>query len=357
MDLWSRLLAVGVAGSAMMALGVGAMPCSAESERSDRSKRPLVAVGEIHAQSVRLTLPDKVGVLQGGRERILAFEVGGRLESIGSSGSEVKAGEIIAALGASLERARLEKAELELAQTRTEWQRIQELHDESATSQKAVDRADTSLRIRQAERDIAAEHLTRRSLVAAFDGVVVDNQPEVGEVVNPGVRIATLMSLDPMRLEIGVPGYQIGRVHAGAEVSLSVPALSGERFDAVVSAVAPAAVGGGHLFEVEIRVQNPDGRLRPGMDARAEIVTATLEDVLAVPVDLVVERKSRRVVFFVSDHRARAVDVSDAPIQRDRVLIPSSVGWSSLVLRGQRELRDAHLVKIHNAILEGGPGA
>jgi membrane fusion protein (multidrug efflux system) len=134
-------------------------------------------------------------------------------------------------------------------------------------------------------------------------------------------------------------------------------ALAGETFAAVVQRVAPAAIDGGHLFEVEILVENPDRRLRPGMSARAQIVTQTLDDVLSVPLDLVVERNSRRVVFFVSGHQARAVDVSDAPIHRDRVLIPSSIEWRTLVLRGQRDLRDSGPVRVDNTVLGGDRGA
>ena len=75
------------------------------------------------------------------------------------------------------------------------------------------------------------------------------------------------------------------------------------------------------------------------------------------PGTIVVERNSRRVVFFMSDHRARAVDVSDAPIHRDRVLIPSSIGWRTLVLRGHRDLRDSGPVRVDNTVLEGDRGA
>jgi membrane fusion protein (multidrug efflux system) len=222
---------------------------------------------------------------------------------------------------------------------------------------KALDRADTNLRIRRAERDIAAEQLARRNLFAPFEGLVVDRQPELGEIVNPGARVATLMSLDPLRLEVGVPGYQVGLVQPGAAVSITLPALNGEAFQAVVKRVAPAAIEAGHLFEVEILVANPDLRLRPGMSARAQIVTQTLDDVLSVPLDLVVERNSRRVIFFISDHRARAVDVSDAPIHRDRILIPSGIGWRTLVMKGQRDLRDYGPVRVDNTVLAGDPGA
>lgn len=371
MDLWSKLreadfsptlsgaipqtrpaaLIAGMVLSVSLSATLPGTPCRAEAAQST------VATAEVQPQAYQLTLPDKIGVLLAGKQQALAFEDGGRLESIARSGSDVRAADLVASLNASLERARLEKAELELAQASTEWRRVQELHGKAAASLQTLDRADTKLRIRRAERDIAAEQLARRNLFAPFQGLVVDSQPELGEVVKPGVRVATLMSLNPLRLEVGVPGYQIGLVKRGAAVSITFPALSGEAFDAVVERVAPAAIEAGHLFEVEIRIENPDGRLRPGMSARAQIVTQTLDDVLSVPLDLVVERNSRRVVFFVSDHRARAVDVSDAPIHRDRVLIPSSIAWRTLVLRGQRDLRDFGPVHVDNTVLEGDRGA
>jgi RND family efflux transporter MFP subunit len=227
-------------------------------------KPRLVATALLEPAPYQLTLPEKVAVLRAGEHRDLAFEVSGRLESIAAEGARVEAGAVVAQLDAALERAHLRQAELQLREALSERKRIRGLRKSDAVSAKGLERAETGADLRMAERDAARERLERKRLVAPFAGVINEVHFEPGEVVNPGVAVATLMSLDTLRLDVGIPGYQVGLVAPGGRVLVSVRALSDEPFEGVVHRVAAAAAEQRHLFEVEIRVANPEGRLRPG---------------------------------------------------------------------------------------------
>jgi membrane fusion protein (multidrug efflux system) len=317
----------------------------------------LVATAQLSPAPYDITLPDKLGVLEAGEHRILAFEIPGRLEQVAANGSRVVAGEEIARLDATLERARLRQAELHLREARSHLQRIDGLKRSEVASEKTHEDARTAVDLRLAEFDAAREQLERKTLRAPFDGVIAETRVDPGEVIGAGIPIATFMHMGALTLTIGVPGYQVGRVREGAEAVVSVPALPGERFAGRVGRVAPAAAEGRHLFEVEVLVPNSDGRLRPGMSARAAIVTTTLEGVVVAPLEAVVERGGRRTVFLVEAGKARAVDVGEAPLHGDHVLIAVGSQGVELVVRGQHGLRDGTAVRVDNTVLRAGDGS
>jgi membrane fusion protein (multidrug efflux system) len=301
-----------------------------------------------------VTLPDKVGVLGAATRLDLSFEVSGRVELILQEGTRVAPGDVVAQLDAALEQAELRRSSLLLEDALSELRRVQGLQRSSAASDSALEAARTAVGLRRAERDAARERLDRRQLRARFAGVVAEVDIEPGEVTVPGRPVARLIDFEVMKLEVGVPGRQIGRVERGALVELAVPALPGEHFEGRVLHVAPSAANGGALFEVDIRVPNGDGRLKPGMSARASIVTEVVADALAVPVQTSVLRERVRVIFVVEDGRAHSVDVSEALLHGDMLVLRDVPRSVVLVVRGQHDLRDGAPVHVDDAVLEAG---
>lgn len=327
------------------------LACAVAAPAAEEPEAPvvLVATERVEAAPYRVALPAKVGVLEAAAHRALAFEVPGRLARILGEGARVSEGDVVAELDSALERVQLRQAELRLEDARRELGRVRSL--KRTVSEKVVDAAEIARALREAERDVAEEYLGRRSLVAGFAGVMTDVRLDPGEVAQPGVPVARLLSLDLLKLEIGVPGYEIVEVRPSAPVDVTVPALPGEHFAGSVHVVAQAAPEGGHLFQVDVLVPNLDRRLRPGMGARARIVTRALESALVVPLDCMVESRGERVVFFVADGRAHAVPVGAAPLDGEHLVLPATLPYRELVVRGQHDLRDGDAVRVDESVL------
>lgn len=313
----------------------------------------LVATRTLEPRPYEIVLPGKVGVLDAASSMRVSFEVMGRLERVLGDGARVEIGDEIAKLDSDLEQAQLRQAELRLLDAERELGRVRGLKASSAASQKSLDAARIAIGLRAAERDIALEHLSRRRLVAPFSGVVTDVRLDPGEVAHPGAPLARLLSFGLMKLEVGVPGYEITEVSPGALARIEVPALPGETFEGTVHLVAPAAAEDGHLFEVEVLVPNPQRRLRPGMGARVRLVTRALPRALIVPLECMVERSGERIVFFVEEGQARAVPVTHAPLVGDDLVLPDTLPYRDVVVRGHRDLRDGTPVRVDATILSG----
>lgn len=122
------------------------------------------------------------------------------------------------------------------------------------------------------------EELSRALVRAPVAGVVLTPRTaeRVGASVDPGDLLVTLGRTDTLELEMGVDQRDLPRVRVGDEVRLRVEALPQRTFRGRVTSVAPVPMDtdAGVRYAVRAAVANPEGVLRPGMQAHARVLTA-----------------------------------------------------------------------------------
>ena len=194
------------------------------------------------------------------------------------------------------------RASLDLAEA--EFARIRSLLDQKVVSQSEFDQRRTQVEAARQQYQVAqnAAEQSYRSLGAArarvalarkgvadtavrapFTGLVAERLVSVGDYVTRGTRVATIVRIDPMRVELTVPEQAVSLVSVGQSVKLSVDAYPDESFDAQVKFVAPALRADQRALTVEAVAANPDGRLKPGLFATASIRRPQSEPALLVP--------------------------------------------------------------------------
>ena len=104
----------------------------------------------------------------------------------------------------------------------------------------------------------------RRSPDSSPSGVV-----SVGDYVTRGAHVATVVRVDPMRIELTVPEQAVSLIKVGQPVRVAVDAYPGETFTAKVRYVSPSLRADQRALTVEAVAANPDGRLKPGLFATA----------------------------------------------------------------------------------------
>lgn len=148
--------------------------------------------------------------------------------------------------------------------------------------------------------------LARKSLAdtvvrAPFAGLVMDRKVSVGDFVTRGTKVATVVKVAPLRVELTVPEQSAGLVGAGEAMRLQVDAFPGRYFDGQVRFVAPAFRPDQRALTVEAVVPNADGALKPGMFASAEILLPADAPSVVVPSAGVVTEAGISHVFVVRD--------------------------------------------------------
>ncbi len=412
-----RSLHVSFALLGTLSLSLTGCPADRPAQAGDQTEtnQRLVATQRIEPRAHDRTLPRKLGVLEAAERRQLAFEVSGRLVDVLEEGTRVEADQVIAKLDDTLELAELRRADAMLADARAESKRVQGLSKANAATGKQVDTAQTQLSMRDSEMTMARHRLRQRSLRAGIQGIVADVVAEPGELVLPQAPVATVLDTSSLKLVVGVPGYQVSQVRVGNRARVYVPAAMSEPLIGWVERVAAAALPGEHLFEVEIRLPNPeisvamsaipdvpasfddgaigpdpgslpgpragseiasegaprdsveptsaptpgdgpapDPMLRPGMNAWAELIAESFERALVLPLQAMVEHAGERVVFFVEDGRAVPVSVAAARISDEVLILPGDLPYRELIVRGQHDVRPGDPVRVDNRVLREG---
>src|SRR5207245_67991 len=135
----------------------------------------------------------------------------------------------------------------------------------------------------------AQANLDYTTVRAPVDGVVVSRAVDVGQTVAASLQAPTLFTiaqdLTKMQVETSVDEADIGRVKLEDRASFTVDAFPGQPFVGVVTQIRKAAliVQNVVTYTVVISVDNPGGRLLPGMTANVKLVYAEKPSVLKVP--------------------------------------------------------------------------
>jgi RND family efflux transporter MFP subunit len=164
---------------------------------------------------------------------------------------------------------------------------------------------------------------------APFAGVVDERLVSVGDFVTRGMKVATVLRVDPLRVELTVPALFVSEVATGRTVTLEVDAYPGETFTGQVRYVSPALNAESRALVVEAEVANQGGRLKPGFFATAHIEQAKREEALMVPATAIRTVAGTPRVFVVTgsaaDRRAEERVVATGQPVGDKVEITSGL--------------------------------
>lgn len=194
---------------------------------------------------------------------------------------------------------------------------------EAETSIQNVATARATLAQARAQLALAEKAVADVAVVAPFAGFIAERRVSLGEYVQPSMPVVTLLKIDPLRLQLGIPGVQAGQIAVGQRVTATVDAFPGRSFSGRVTAVNPQISAESRSFVVEARVPNPEALLKPGMFAVAAVDQGRTVRSLLVPRRAVIEdvnTNSYRVFIVDDDNRARLRVVQLAARQQGDVI-------------------------------------
>jgi HlyD family secretion protein len=167
-----------------------------------------------------------------------------------------------------------------VAQSQRELERLQ-----AGPTQAEIDRAETTIEQRQVELASAQRALERTILTAPFDGYMSAVSTEPGALALPGVAILEMTDTDPLRLTVQVDEVDIRQVREGMRATVRLDALTGVELDATLERIDLVGTNNAGIvsYDVLVRLDEADARVRVGMTAEASVVVESRSDVLAVP--------------------------------------------------------------------------
>ena len=231
--------------------------------------------------------------------------------------SPVKKGQLIALIDpatfeAQVEQARanvlsakanVEKAVVALADSKRTLNRQKELFAKNLISRSDVDAAETAYDMANAQVSaakaqasqieaalrIAETNLRYTRIVSPVNGIVVSRNVDIGQTVAASFQTPTLFNiaqdLTKMQIDSNVAEADIGKIKVGQPVEFTVDAYPDSPFHGRVSEIrnAPITVQNVVTYDVVVKVENPELKLKPGMTANVSIIVSSKKDVLRIP--------------------------------------------------------------------------
>jgi len=275
----------GSAAGAPRVVGVEVAKVTVQSLRDDAE-----AVGSLRARQSVMLRPEQVG-----RISALNFKDGG----------PVRQGQILVQFDDQLQRAEVQQMQAQLAIAQASFKRNQELVAANFVAQQTLDTSAANLQVAQAQLALAQARLARMAVRAPFDGTAGIRLVNVGDYVKDGADLVALEDARQMLVDYRLPERFGGKVKPGQSVELTLDALPGQSFQAVVEAVEPLLDANGRSLGVRALLKRSGqgaghgAPLRSGMFARVTTVFSVNDAALVVPEEAIVPQRGRQFVIKV----------------------------------------------------------
>ena len=370
--------------------------------KAEETPKPIgVSLVPVEERSLPSTL-DVTGTLTADAQTDIASEIEQRVvEILVERGQSVSAGQVVARMDAQDATNQLREAEATEAQIRerlgltdgqifdplktpevrqaratmdraeADYQRFVQLVEEGAVSRAEHDlrRADylatkaqyetTINQMRQLYQSLLAQKVRvamgRKAVEdtiirAPWSGLIAEKAVSVGRYTKKGDRIATLVRVDPLRIELTIPEGAVAAVRKGQKVSFAVQSYPDRQFEGAIAYVGPAVRTDSRSLVVEAIVPNPKGSLQPGLFATAhiELPAATLS--LMIPAAAVRNEGGVFKLFVAKNDRAevRIVQVGREANGRLEILRGLAAG-ERVVSRPPDGFTDGALIAVQEA--------
>jgi membrane fusion protein (multidrug efflux system) len=217
------------------------------------------------------------------------------------SGRRVRRGDLLVRLDTSQERAQLAAAEAQWELARLNKDRIQMLRDKQVAAEAEYDRAVAEAKQAEARVGEIRATIDRKTIRAPFDGVLGIRQINLGQYLTAGDPIVPLQSMDPVHVDFSVPQQEVGGLRIGADVRISADSMALGNAVGKVTAINSVVDQATRNVQVQARLQNRDGRLRPGMFVDVQVMTGTSQPVVALPASAISYAPYGNSVFIVGE--------------------------------------------------------
>jgi membrane fusion protein (multidrug efflux system) len=294
------------------------------------------------------------------------------------SGQDVKKGDVLVELNADSDKAQLDALNAAAELSASVLKRDKAQFDAQAIAQAQVDADSADLKSKRA---LAAQQqaiIDKKTIRAPFAGKLGITTVNPGQYLNPGDKIVTLQTIDPIYVDFNLPQKQIGALQVGQVVNVTSDGFAGVTFPGKITAISPKVDTATRNVVVEATLSNPKRQLLPGMFANASVEVGDKKHYLTLPQTAITYNPYGSTVFVImtADEAAAAAKTSasgaSAPAQAasgnglvvqqafvttgetrgDQVAILKGLKeGQQVVTSGQLKLKNGTSIKIDNSVV------
>lgn len=304
-----------------------------------------------------------VGNIRAFRGVDLSTEIGGLVLTVPiKSGIDVKEGDLLIKLNDASDVAQLNslRAMADLAKVINE--RDKQQLAIQAISKNVFDTSTADAKSKQAQVEAQIALVAKKNLKAPFSGRVGIVSINPGQFVNPGDKLLTLQTLDPIFVDFNLPQSNAEQIQVGQEIIVTTDAFKDASFTGKITAVSPRVDINTRNIQVEAQIANPDKKVLPGMFANVNIKLGDEVKLLTLPQTAVTYNPYGSTVFIAKPTgkkdkqgnpalEAQQVFVTTGAARGDQISILKGLDeGTTVVTSGQLKLKNGTPLIINNKV-------
>ena len=290
------------------------------------------------------------GVITAYTESNLSAQISGKiLEFSVKEGDYVKKGDIIVKIDKRDYQIAYNRAGAELEFAKSEFNRSEQLLKSNAINLSNHESKKNDYLIKQAAFENVKTSLERCDITAPFDGIIDKKFSEAGEIASPGMRLAKLIDISKVKVNVGIPEKDIAHVRGLKHIKFTVPSLDNKEFAGEFKNIVMSMIDVAKAYPLIIEVDNSSRELLPGMIVKAKIIRASYQNAVLLPIFSVIPGDDEYYTFVINSGKAQKRVLKIGSFQDKNVHITEGLKPGDMLIdKGNKLVTDGSKVKVIN---------
>ena len=250
------------------------------------------------------------------------------------SGLAVHEGDILVELDTRQERAQLANLEAQRDLARIQYGRSEQLVKAGVIAKSEFDNAAAQQKATEAQVGDIKAAIARKTIHAPFSGILGIRQISLGQYLAAGQAIVSLESVNPIYVNFGVPQQDTPKMKIGRSLRVTSADFPGVEFKGKVTALDSVINEQTRNIQIQATLENPGGKLRPGMFVEVELPLGEPRDVIPLPASAINYAPYGDSVFVVTDMKDEKSGKSYKGVRQQIVKIEGSRGDQVAIVSG-----------------------
>jgi len=268
-------------------------------------------------------------------------------------GQMVQKGQLVVELDSRDYTSRLERIEANYKLATIEHDRMTELYKKNSAAANEIDKLDAQLKDLAAQMKEAKLALERTKITAPISGRLNEIEAKIGDSMPIDKPVAQILQIGEVKVNVGIPESDVSAIMDLEEADIIIDALDKLKVKGRKFFLSRQPGDMARVYSLELLVDNPDGRILPGMFARVEVVKKVFKDTLVIPLYSVISQGNKSFVYVENNNKAVKRFVELGILNGWMIQVKSGLNTGDkVIIVGHRQLEDGQSVKVIKTVTD-----